>query len=180
MASEPIIDWQNVLSQNDRWLRAVVYTRVGDATAVDEVMQEVALAAVRQSAPIQDVSRLGPWLYQLAVRQSMLFRRKLGRQRKLKDQYAERTQPTECDHRNREPLTWLMQNERRQLVRTAMHQLKRQDAEILLLKYTENWNYHQIADHLGITHSAVEARLHRARQRLRDQLSRIEITKDAS
>jgi fructose-1-phosphate kinase PfkB-like protein len=33
--------------------------------------------------------------------------------------------------------------------------------EILLLKYTENWSYHEIAAKLGITHSAVETRLHR-------------------
>ena len=42
------IDWQNVLSQHDRWFRTVVLVRVAEAAAVDEVMQEVALAAIRQ------------------------------------------------------------------------------------------------------------------------------------
>jgi len=41
----------------------------------------------------------------------------------------------------------------------------------LLLKYTENWSYRQLADHLGLSASAVEARLHRARQKLRRQLA---------
>ncbi|MCA9105195.1 MAG: RNA polymerase sigma factor [Pirellulaceae bacterium] len=174
MSDATTIDWPDVLSRNDRWLRMVVYARVGDAGAVDEVMQEVALAAVRQSSPIQDVTKVGPWLYRLAIRQSLLFRRKIGRQRKLTDRYAQAFQPSESDCRQPGPLSWLLRDERRQQVRTAMGQLKRKDAEILLLKYTENWNYHQIAARLGISHSAVEARLHRARQRLRDALAALE------
>ena len=55
-------------------------------------------------------------------------------------------------------------------VREAMLRLPKRDAEILLLKYEEDWSYQALADHLGISHSAVEARLHRARQRLRDEL----------
>jgi RNA polymerase sigma-70 factor (ECF subfamily) len=55
-------------------------------------------------------------------------------------------------------------------VREALETLAAKDREILLLKYTEDWSYHQLAAHLGIGHSAVEARLHRARQRLRDRL----------
>ena len=46
-------------------------------------------------------------------------------------------------------------------------------AKVALLKYAENWNYHQIAEHLGISHSAVETRLFRSRQRLREELSRM-------
>jgi len=168
------IDWPDVLSRNERWLRTVVYARVGDPGAVEEVMQEVALAAVRQSSPIQDVTKVGPWLYRLAIRQSLLFRRKIGRQRKLTDRYADRFRPTECDHRTVSPLGWLLRDERRSQVRSALERLKQKDVEILLLKYDQNWNYHQIAERLGISHSAVEARLHRARQRLRDELAAVE------
>ena len=50
-----------------------------------------------------------------------------------------------------------------------------QDRELLLLKYTEEWRYQQIAEHLGITETAVEARLHRARKRLRQELTVEEI-----
>ena len=50
----------------------------------------------------------------------------------------------------------------------------RGDAEILLLKYSEDWSYRQMAEHLGMSESAVEARLHRARQKLRSELRRID------
>ena len=70
-----------------------------------------------------------------------------------------------------DPLSWLLSDERQQLVRAAIERLPGRDAEILLLKYTEQWSYQQIADHLGIGHSAVESRLHRARARLRTELA---------
>ena len=38
-----------------------------DAAAVDDVMQEVALAAVRQQSPLLDPTKLAPWLYRLAL-----------------------------------------------------------------------------------------------------------------
>ena len=72
-------------------------------------------------------------------------------------------------------MEWLLADERRRLIRRALTQLPERDAEILLLKYTENWSYHQIAEHLGVSHSAVEARLHRARQRMRQELAALEV-----
>jgi RNA polymerase sigma-70 factor (ECF subfamily) len=57
--------------------------------------------------------------------------------------------------------------------------LAAKDAEILLLKYTEDWNYHQIAAHLGISHAAVETRLHRARARLRQELAAMDVVEAA-
>jgi RNA polymerase sigma factor (sigma-70 family) len=176
----PAIDWQAALAQHDRWLRTIVLARVRERQAVDDVMQEVALAAVRQAAPLADVAKVAPWLYRLAVRQALLYRRKCGRRRRLQEGY-ENQQPRhhENGHVNEsvlEPLGWLLSDERQALVRQALGRIAARDREILLLKYTENWNYGKIASHLGISHSAIEARLHRARRRLREQLVQLEVT----
>jgi RNA polymerase sigma-70 factor (ECF subfamily) len=169
------IDWNVVLRQHQRWLRTVVQSRLGEPQAVDEVMQEVALAAVKGQAGLKDPEKTAPWLYQLAVRQTLLYRRKQGRRRKLVDRYAQRFQPNAEDHRHPEPLAWLMGREREQAVRQAMDKLPRRDAEVLMLKYTEGWSYLQLAEHMGISQSAVEARLHRARKKLRAELGRTTI-----
>lgn len=168
------IDWQDALGRHERWLRAVVFARCGEAAAVDEILQEVSLAAVRQSAPLQEIEKLGSWLYRLAVRQALLYRRRLGRQRRLHNNIADRVRPTGEDVRHPDPLNWLLADERRRLVQFALGRLCGKDTEVLLLKYSENWSYQQIADHLGISHSAVEARLHRARLRLRSELTELE------
>jgi RNA polymerase sigma factor (sigma-70 family) len=163
-------DWEAALAAHDRWLRTAVLARLGERQAVDEVMQEVALAAVAQRAPLSDPAKVGAWLYRIALRRVLLFRRQRGRQKKLVGRYAwsrgdsGETSPTP------DPLDWLMLDERRSLVREALARLPRRDAEILLLKYTEDWSYRELAAHLGVGEAAVEARLHRARKRLRQAL----------
>src|SRR5687767_12345241 len=47
----PGVDWAAALQSHARWLRRVILTRLGERQAVDEVMQEVCLAAVAQPAP---------------------------------------------------------------------------------------------------------------------------------
>lgn len=176
MSSAVAIDWSSALSQHERWLRTVVRARIRESDAVDDVMQEVALAAVRQAAPLLDMAKLAPWLYRLAVRQALLYRRKCGRSRKLIERAVEQgavSDETRPSPAAPEPLGWLLAEERRELVRRALAELPPRDAEILLLKYTENWNYHQIAAHLGVSRTAIESRLHRARQKLRTSLERL-------
>ena len=166
--------WSSALAQHDRWLRTVVYARVGESDAVDEVMQEVSLAAMRQASS-ESPREWGPWLYRVAIRQALLFRRKLGRRRRLNARYRERQGAVGESPAEPSPLEWLLADERRQLIRRALGRLPRRDREILLLKYTEEWNYRQIAAHLGISQSAVEARLHRARRRMRDELMQAQV-----
>jgi RNA polymerase sigma-70 factor (ECF subfamily) len=62
-----------------------------------------------------------------------------------------------------------------ELTRQALLSLEGRDAEILLLKYGERWSYRQIVERLGITDKAVDCRLLRARERLRNELSRLGI-----
>jgi RNA polymerase sigma-70 factor (ECF subfamily) len=166
----PAIDWPEALRQHSPWLRSVVAARCGEAGAIDEIMQEVALAAVRRPPDGLPVAKVAPWLYQVAVRQTLMYRRAAGRRRKLIDRFAQRDQPDESNSREVDPLTRLLAAEQATQIQSAMDSLHRRDKEILLLKYDQGWSYRELSDHLGISHSAVEARLHRARQRLRRML----------
>lgn len=165
-------NWEQILRENLSWLRRLLFVRLGEAEAVDECLQEVGMAAVRQASPIRDPAKVGSWLYQLAIRQALLYRRKMGRKRNLLKRYAARNSPSESDDGACDPLTWLLDRERATTVRAALGELKPEDRDILLLKYAENWSYAQIAEHLGVSHSAVEARLHRSRQRLRKEIEK--------
>lgn len=162
-------EWQQVLAWHEGWLRAVVRARVRDDGVVDEVMQEVFLAAARHETPA-DRAGSGRWLYRVAVRQALLYRRRLGRARRLAARYRRNGSPQRRTTQGGDPLQWLLDEERRQRVRTALEQLPARDAEILLLKYTQDFNYGRLAEYLSISRAAVEARLHRARQRLRAAL----------
>lgn len=170
-ATNPL-DWPALFAQHGRWLRTVLLARIGDATAVDDVFQEVHSAALAKGHALRDPGKVAPWLYRIAVASALAYRRRMGRRRKLIARYAEQLSPQDAAAREPDPLAWLLAEERQALVRQALARLPRREAEMLLLKYSEGWTYQQIADHLGLTISAVESRLHRARQRMRHTLGR--------
>ncbi|MHC4401447.1 MAG: RNA polymerase sigma factor [Planctomycetota bacterium] len=163
-------DWEVVFREHGGWLRTVVLARVGEPQAVDDVMQEVSLAAVRQRRPLADPSKLAPWLYQLAVRQSLLYRRRQGRRQQRAPTNGESESAVDL-------LASVLAEERREMVRSAVARLPRRDTEILLLKYVHGWSYGKVMEHLGISHAAVANRLRRARVRLRAELAKLEIHK---
>lgn len=169
------LDWSVELDRHRSWLRTVIAARCREPQAVDEIMQEVSVAVFKQKAPLRDHSKVAPWLYQIAVRQSLMYRRKHGRRRNLEQRYAEQIQTTPRQRESPDPLNWLLAAERRKLIRHGLQELKPKEAEMLLLKYTQDWSYRQIAEHLGISESAVESRLHRARKSLRKKMVALEV-----
>jgi len=113
-------------------------------------------------------------LYRLVVVGALQYRRKQGRRKKLIDRYAMRQPSAGGTAREPDPLGWLLADERKAMIGQALEKLPPRDAEIMLLKYSEDWSYQQLAEHLGLSVSAVEARLHRARQKMRQALIKID------
>jgi RNA polymerase sigma-70 factor (ECF subfamily) len=164
------VDLSLALAQHGRWLRTVLVARGVEPGVLEELMQQVALEAVRGLDRLEDASRIAPWLYRIAIRQALLYRRRMGRHRRLMQNYAQRVLPRESEP---DPLVWLVREEQGQLVRDALATLSPGDAEIMLLKYTQQWSYQELAQRLGVSESAVESRLHRARERLRRAMTRL-------
>lgn len=166
-------DWRAAVAEHERWLRLVVLARLGEPDAVGDVMQDVAIAAARGAGRLRDPSRAAAWLYQIAVSQSLEHRRRAGRRRRRLEAYRQQRAdrdawaPPEND-----PLDWLLAEEQRRLVRRAIAALPPRDAEMLLLKYTQDWTYAQLAERLGVSEPAAVGRLHRARAKLRAALRR--------
>ena len=130
--------------------------------------QELAVIVAEQGSQLQNINNIQGWLYRVAVRQSLLYRRRKRRHHKLKKGYTE--YQTSFGQQQVDPLQWLLAEETRQLVRTAMKKLTSKENEILMLKYSEEWSYQQLAVYLGINARAVASRLNRARNRLRQEL----------
>ena len=167
-------DWAEALARHERWLRTVVASRLGEQQAVDEVFQEVSLAAVSSKSSV-DSSSVAGWLYRLAIHKTLMYRRTTGRRRNFNGRYAKRARTKAEDREPNDPLGWLLLDERTALIRRAVGQLPPRDAEILLLKYTEGWSCRDLAAHLGQTEAAIESRLHRARAKLRQALTAFQV-----
>jgi RNA polymerase sigma-70 factor (ECF subfamily) len=166
------LDWGATLAAHEGWLRRVVAARLDEPQAVDEVMQDVALAAVAQHSPLQNPARAAVWLYRLAVRHVLLYRRRTGRHRSLVERYAVRIEASANDG-SASPLAWLVREERRRLVQDALRRLPPRDAELLILKHAEGYGARELAARLGVAVGTIEIRLHRARRRLRAELAQL-------
>jgi RNA polymerase sigma factor (sigma-70 family) len=169
--------WESWLLEHQSWLKRIIYARVGEAGAVDDVFQEVATALSRQPL-LNDPANAPAWLYRVAVRQCLLYRRQCGRRQRLLRRWHLRQGTAAVQEPD--TLHWLLQRERLELLRRTLLELPPQDAELLLLKYEQGWRYQQMADHLGLSRAIVESRLHRARQRLRHLLQHSILSEAAS
>ncbi len=149
--------------------------RLGDAHAAEDILQDLALIVLRQTDPPSDPAMVAPWLYRVVLRKVINYRRTLGRQRKLLDRYSEQIGEPICKSPNSHDDHWLMQSEQEQRVRSAISTLPEVDREILLLKYTENWSYRDLASHMGVSIKTIEYRLLRARNALRRHLKKLKI-----
>ncbi len=167
------------MTNNRGWLSAVIFARLQDRDAVEEVLQETALAAVAATHPA-DTEGMSRWLYRVAIRQSILYRRKQARNSKKKDDYATQVLGAQSEPKRNTgtPYEVLEAFEQAELVAEAVKHLTCSDREVLLLKYTENWSCQEIATRLGVGRSAIKSRLLRARGNLRRELLRISKTWD--
>jgi RNA polymerase sigma-70 factor (ECF subfamily) len=164
------VDWPSELAAHAPWLRAVIASQGVERSAVEDVFQEVAAAAIEQRSPLADATKARGWLYRLAVIQAARHRRRWARRRRHEAKFAQELERSAGDEDHDIPVVWLLSEERRELLRAALARLPQGDAELLRLKYFESRSYRDLAVQLKISEKAVDSRLHRARQRLRSEL----------
>lgn len=163
---------QAVYLENESWLRTVVRSRVRETDAVEDIMQNIALALVRQRDVLRDIGQLGAWLYQVAVRQVMMYRRTAGRRRNFENRLANQAPPVDFMSSQVDPVSSVLKAEQQESVRSAVQQLDELDRQVLMLKYVEGWTYRQLAEMLGVSEDTIEYRLLKSRKRLKALLQR--------
>ncbi len=161
------IDWTAEFERHQGWLRKVLRCRVKPAI-VEDCLQDIALAIVKQDNKPTDVAKVPAWLYRLAIRHSINSHRKNGRTERLIDGFKQNC--PEQSELSTDPLDWLLHQEQQTQLRSAIDELRPKDREILVLKYTENWSYKKLATHLGTSTTTVEYRLVKAKKNLRQLL----------
>ena len=163
---------QAVYLEHESWLRTVVRSRLHEPDAVEDVMQNIALAIVKQGEILNQVNRIPAWLYQIAVRQVLMYRRSSGRRRKMHDRVA--ADPAARGDAPVSPLDGLLASETQENIQKALGELPEIERQILMLKYAEGWSYKELASHLGVQEDTVEYRLLRARKNFRRLLVRFD------
>lgn len=155
----------NALCAEAPRLRRLVHRLLGMRSAsndLDDIVQDVLLAAIRGRSGFRGDAKLSTWLTRIALRKAHNHARATRLRERvfaLFGQQPETAEPTE------QP-----QDERWVELQSAMRDLPHRDRETLVLRYLEQRDVVEIATLLGCSREAVDARLSRARKRLRTQL----------
>ncbi len=130
---------------------------------VDDVVQDVFLAALKSLGKFRGEASISTWLMRVTINRCRTHRRKqLLRFRWLLSQKP----PANAPAANERPAA----DETSELVRTAVQKLPSRDREVIVLFYLEELPAAEIGKLLGISSGAVDVRLHRARAKLRQSL----------
>jgi len=143
----------------------LVYRLLGWPADLDDVVQEVFLAALTQCRKFRGESALATWLTVIALNKCRTHRRGLlSRWRTLRRASRRPVQLQSAAD------AAAVQDDTLAKVREAIQKLASRDREVIVLHYLEDRRVVEMSELLKIRTNAVEVRLHRARQRLKKLL----------
>jgi RNA polymerase sigma-70 factor (ECF subfamily) len=157
---------ENLIKRFQPGIRNLIGRLTAWSADVDDITQEVFLKAWQRAHQFNRQSSLQNWLYTIAVNQCRNHRRGLSRWWKMLEGFFEQKR-TEGLPNSIETITT---NEAWLEVQNALTQLRQPDRELLVLTYTEEKTTAEIVQILAITENNYYVRLHRAKERLTQQL----------
>jgi RNA polymerase sigma-70 factor (ECF subfamily) len=150
------------------YLRRFLRRRLPDPNLVDEVCHEVLLVAWQQAERFQGKVRLTTWLCGIGKHRAQKAWQRVTRQR------ASPLPTSQAGDAVADPVALLLQHEQHEGVAHAVAQLSPDLRTVVEAAYYQAIPYEAIATRLGCTVGTVQARLVRARRRLRAILVREE------
>ena len=140
-----------------------------------EALQDAFTSAFRGLKNFKSESTFSTWLYRVATNASLM------KYRKRRDDHLslEQSQSTQRDAEplaipdwSQQPLEELLDAETREVMEEGLKRLPEDLRTVFILRDEEGLSNAEVAEILDLTVAAVKSRLHRARLRLRDRLSR--------
>jgi RNA polymerase sigma-70 factor (ECF subfamily) len=160
----------SLIRRHDRWVRGVVYSTLGGATQLDDVVQHVWTTVCQQIGTLSDPARWRSWLFRLARNASIDAGQKQTRHKRAYAPLADETSVAGADER---PITEAIATEEHQQILQAIRGLPAIYREPFVLRHMEDWSYAQIGEALDLPVDTVETRLVRARRMLRETLQSV-------
>jgi RNA polymerase sigma-70 factor, ECF subfamily len=159
--------FRRLYAENSRQVLAYALARTGGAEDAVEVVAETFLVAWRRAAEVPHDTEARLWLFGVARRIVANERRGERRRTRLAEALGAELAVALTEQPEADPET---RSESRELLR-ALERLSADDRELLLLAGWEELSSAEIGRVLGISTPAARTRLHRARRRLRRELS---------
>jgi RNA polymerase sigma-70 factor (ECF subfamily) len=166
--------FERLVHKYTRLAGAIAYNVVGDFHAARDVVQEGFLKVYHSIGDLQKPDRFRSWFYGVMRSVAIDWVRKHRRRVLHLSQFADEVNLIP-GRREENPEEQLKQKDLRQTILREIRDLPDSYREILILKYIEELSYQEIAGITGLTVSAIESRLHRARTILRKRFRKLSL-----
>lgn len=179
--------WNRLDALFGGFLYSVVYRFVGNHDDAKEVKQEVYLKILRNIAAYDPEKKFSNWVLEIATNTAIDFLRKRNyRERRIVYLSAPQSQinhygsePGELldtiEDPDPNPLESLISLEEKRHMQKILRTLPPHHRIIMLLRYSEDLSYKQIADITGLPESTIRMRLYQGRKLLRDLFQKEEV-----
>ena len=148
---------------------SAAYSLLADVDSSKDCAQEAFLEAAKTLSHIRDKAKFGQWIYGISRRKAIyiLRRQKLHTQAlRVKTDESRRLKPVSS------PSEQMSRQEKHASVLRALHQVSEKYREVLVLKCIDERSHEDIARILNISLAAVDKRLVRGKEMLREVLRR--------
>jgi RNA polymerase sigma-70 factor (ECF subfamily) len=160
-----------IVERYQKQVFSLAYRLHNDYDEARDLAQEAFLRIYQQLSGFDQSRKFFPWMYRVAQNTCINVLHGLPKETLNLDDYYERYEP-ETEGADRDPSAVLEEREDADEFARILRDLPEQYRTVILLKYLEGLSYREISDHLGLPESAVEARLHRGRNYLRNMLKK--------
>jgi RNA polymerase sigma-70 factor, ECF subfamily len=154
---------ERLVVEHHESLYRYAYRLVGDAPDAEDLVQQTFLMAQQRRHQLRDPGRVRSWLF--AVMRSLF----------LKD--CRRTTPVNASSLDAAPEEWMAKSEGEpdldlEQLQLALREIPDESRVILMMFYFEQASYKEIAEQLELKMGTVMSRLARAKEKLRERLTR--------
>jgi RNA polymerase sigma-70 factor (ECF subfamily) len=171
--------FRELVERYQRPVLGLIARMVADRGTAEDLAQDVFVRAYRYLADFDRERRFASWLFKIAHNRTIdhLRRQRLVQWLPLEaegdneDSYEVLAAPESAS-----PERGAQAGELRELLQAAIAALRPNYREILLLRFEQDLQYHEIADIQGIALGTVKVQLHRARKALAVELRRRGVT----
>ncbi len=156
-------------------IHALAWQKIGDFHIAQEITQDAFVTAYQKLATLTHHNRFAGWLYVITTNKCNMWHRK----KKLQTQSLEETDPMELEEVYYSEYTSRQREEaanqnRREIVRKLLNKLRESERTVVTMHYLAGLTCEEIGKFLGMSSNTVRSKLHRARNRLKEEESMIQ------
>jgi len=160
--------FEELVAKHTRGVLNLVYRYLGDASRAEDVSQDIFVKVYRARMKYEPKAKFSTWLYRIAVNHCLNEIRARKSQPSLAAPINDLLEEPEGEN----PDARMSRSELQQAVKAAIDALPENQRMAVILARYEDMSYDEIADTMGMSLEAVKSVLFRAKENLKQALSK--------